>query len=579
MYTSYSLMTRFLQSFALLGLASLSLADGARAPFREVKGVHEFTGKMIVRPLQPDVLAKRGYSASRIATLHDRAMGRVAANRLRYYPEVDEIVVRLPRGMNESTYSEALMATGDYEYAVPNWRCFPVGPVTPNDPLLGNQWHHRVMESEAAWGIGRGTNNVTIAVVDTGVYTNHADLRRGIVPGYNSVTRLPQILGGQVEDLNGHGTHVAGDAAAQGNNAVGVVGEGWSFKIMPVRTSDDPSGGAEGDDIMAGARWAIENGAKVASASYSGVDDPTVGTTGTYIKARGGLFLYAAGNDNRNLSGFSYRDTIVVGASNPSDTKAGFSAYGRGVGLFAPGESILSTTRDGGYAYFSGTSMATPVANGACALIWSINPDLEPDEVQDILYSTCDQIGSSTIFGHGRVNLYQAALKASQSFTIGIHAKPQGVGTKVGRFLSGTLANIANGTGSGYKTASAFQSGIGSSTAVELTYRPNVKLSDLRVMEPTFKVNFDSGVGPTVQLYMYNYSTARYDLVKSTTLSLTATSATMSLRLDNLTGLMASNGTVKSVLRVFSPIGRRGSSGGPFTSTVKFGELHLRKKL
>lgn len=557
---------------------TLSFGNGANGPFVEKKGVQEFTGMMIVRPVQLDALAKRGLAPTEAKRVHQRALDRLRSMRLRYYSEVDEVIVRVPRGQTENTLSQQLMQTGDYEYASPNWMCYPLGQkVTPNDPMLGQQWHHTTMHSTEAWYIGKGLSNVTVAVVDTGVMTDHADLKRGIVSGYNSVDRKPQSEGGQVYDINGHGTHVAGDAAAQGNNGIGVVGAGWNFKIMPVRTSNSPGGGASTEDITAGARWAVEHGAKVASASYSGVDAPAVGTTGTYIKSIGGLFLYAAGNDARNLSGFSYKDTIVVGASNPSDARASFSAYGRGVGVFAPGESILSTTLGGGYDYFSGTSMATPVANGACALIWSINPSLEPDDVQEILYTTCDKIGDASIFSNGRINLYKAALKAKNFKSKVQDIGPSSIVTSIGQWLGGTLQDVKTGTGAGYRDSSFFNVNVGDSTLVETTFNMPANANGMEYLMPTFQVKATAGLNLTGQLFIYDNVAKRYALVKSVGLPRTGAYATLTTTVDtNFARFVGAANKVKVALRVLSPVGRRGEPGGAFTANLKFAQVRTK---
>ncbi|MEI8283219.1 MAG: S8 family serine peptidase, partial [Armatimonadota bacterium] len=371
-----------------LGFAMSAMAFPIQ--FTSKKGIQEFTGQMIARPLQTDDMLGKNWSLAAMLGQKTRIQDRFKLNTVRYHPETDEYVLKVPAGKDESTYATELLNTGDFQYVTPNWRLFPIN--TPNDPLYSQQWHHAVIKSPQAWNSWTGSNSFQVSFIDTGILKTHEDLSNLLLPGYNSVDRKTEAEGGDINDINGHGTHVAGCGAAAGNNGKGVSGVGWNFGIRFVRTSNDPSGGASLDDIMSGARWAVDHGSKTMSASYSGVDAPEVGVTGTYVKSKGGLFLYAAGNDNRDLSGFTYADTIVVGASDESDGKAGFSAYGKGVALFAPGTNILSTTFDGGYGRKSGTSMATPVCNGALATIWSVNPTLTPDEAQQILYTTCDTI-------------------------------------------------------------------------------------------------------------------------------------------------------------------------------------------
>jgi hypothetical protein len=259
--------------------------------------------------------------------------------------------------------------------------------------------------------------------VDSGIDKTHPDLASRLVPGYVSIVSKTEAQGGNVQDVNGHGTNCAGTAAAIGNNALGVAGAGWNFKIMPVRCSNSPDGSAPQSAILDGARWAAQSGARTISASFTGVDSAAVGTTGTFVKSKGGLFFYAAGNDNVNWTGFYYPDTVVVGASSFGDAKAGFSGYGNGVAVFAPGVNILTTFVGGGYGYNSGTSFATPLTNGVTALAWSVNPGLTPDQMQQILYSSTDRLGNTSlvypardsVFGFGRINAYKAVLAAQGS--------------------------------------------------------------------------------------------------------------------------------------------------------------------
>ncbi|MCH2112883.1 MAG: S8 family serine peptidase, partial [Planctomycetes bacterium] len=116
-------------------------------------------------------------------------------------------------------------------------------------------------------------------------------------------------------------------------------------------------------------------------------------------------------NSNTNHSSFDYPDTIVVGATDSSDQKPSWSSYGKAIDVASPGVSILSTVRGGGYQAWSGTSMATPIANGVAAMIFAVNPWFTPDQAQDRLYSSCDDIGApgeDDVHGHGRVNLRKA---------------------------------------------------------------------------------------------------------------------------------------------------------------------------
>lgn len=411
-------MKHFLIAVASVLLVASS-ADAQRglqrtfSDYREVKGVQEFTGTMIVKALSFDEAQSITGSFQGAVALRERAKARIAPFALRYEADIDWFIVQVPVGLSENQYRDFLLATGEYRLAEPNFLVFPCR--RPNDPQFGSQWHHQRMRSELAWDLWTGSSSLVVAVTDTGCDLNHPDLRDSYVSGYNAVDDRPQSQGGQVNDLNGHGTHVAGCAAAIGNNGIGVTGMGWNFKIMPIRVSNSSGGGATYEWLSRGARWAADNGAKTISASYSGVDSSVIEETGQYVRSRNALYLYAAGNEGRNLSGFDHRNVLVIGASNPSDGRPSWSNYGRGVDFFAPGEDIYATYNGGGYGSMSGTSMATPIANGVCAMIWSARPNLSPSAVEWVASITCKDLGppgNDDTWGWGRLDLYDAVRRA-----------------------------------------------------------------------------------------------------------------------------------------------------------------------
>lgn len=386
-------------------------ADPAEALFVEIPGGMEFTGELTVRPRQDMGTGRAGAARARLAGLV-----------LDYYHETDEYTIRVPdaygpRGVAENRFARELLATGDYQYVHPNWLCYPTS--TPNDTLFGSQWHLQMIEAQAAWNLVSANPSVVVAVTDSGILTTHEDLTNR-VPGFNAVDDLAEADGGRIDALNNHGTHVAGCAAPAVNNGVGVAGPGWGLGIMMIRVSNHSSGGALLDDITQGARWAIEHGAVSVSSSYTGVENPTVETTGAYIRSLGGVYLYAANNYNQNHSGWDHPSVIVVGASNESDAKADFSSYGRGVDVFAPGVAILSTIRNGGYKALDGTSMATPVANGVVGMMLAANPSLTPEHVERLLTRTCKDWGppgDDEANGWGRINMRRAIEAAVASVT------------------------------------------------------------------------------------------------------------------------------------------------------------------
>jgi subtilisin family serine protease len=190
----------------------------AQADFTEVRGEREFSGELIVRPLQTLDTAGRAAAVRRLAAWPGRRNERT-----------DEWVIGvgvgpMMPGTAENSVSAELMATGLFQYVCPNWTVYPCEQ--PNDPRYAEQWHHPMMQSAAAWDLHRAdaAGGVIIAVTDTGIVTHEDLLNR--VPGFNSASDLAEVDGGIMDDINGHGTHVAGCAAAAGNNGVGASGMG-----------------------------------------------------------------------------------------------------------------------------------------------------------------------------------------------------------------------------------------------------------------------------------------------------------------------------------------------------------------
>lgn len=378
-------------------LACATWAQDPQQIFTPQPGHLEFSGRMIARPVQDNPMAR----AAARAEVQDWI--------LREYPEVDELILYVPEGMDENSFAAQLMASGDWQYVHPDWICYPLE--IPNDSYFGNQWHHEMMQSSAAWDWMHSAPNRIAGWTDTGVDTDHPDLMNQLLPGYNAVDRLTEAQGGDIEDINGHGTLTGGAIGATGNNGEGVAGVVWDIQLLPVRVSNDPGGGAYLSDLEHGARWAVDNGATTISASYSGVEYSSVQTTGAYVRSMGGLYFYAADNYNQDHSSFDWADVVVVGASDWNDDKAWFSSYGTAIDMTAPGVDIWSPEMGGGYRGASGTSLSTPLANGVAALLWAANPFMDSLEAERRLYLACDDIGEpgeDDLHGHGRANLDKA---------------------------------------------------------------------------------------------------------------------------------------------------------------------------
>lgn len=510
---------------------------------------------MAVRPWSEVDWMRQGLTAAQARLRVQDAVGRLSAFSPKPVADTGEVLIRVPSGRNEDSMNSTLMASGLYQYATPDWRVFPLAK--PNDPLFSSQWHHVTMKSEKAWNHHTG-HTVKIAIVDTGVDLTHPDLAPNLLKGYNSVDKKAEVDGGQVMDINGHGTHCAGDAAAVSNNNRGVAGVGWNLKIIPIRTSNSPSGGAAVSDMMDGARWAVSQGAKVTSHSYSGVDDPQIQTTAQFVRTKGSLLFYAAGNDNRNLSGFDHADAIVVGASGPDDKKAGFSAYGKAIDVFAPGVGIVSTTLGGGYGGASGTSMACPVAAGAAGLIYSFNPKLTPAKVEQILSSTCVSMGSQDTYGWGRIDLERAMIATKASLSASQVLVPSTLKGADGAFVSGAIPDLAFQDTAFYVQ----QSGrvvSGESAGLEATFTVSQPSKVQNLIPIALANSSTTRFAPAAAIFLWNWTTGKYERIAEGPLSaFGSTTLTRTLSQQTSAKYLNASGQVRMLYRAYSA-DRRGT--------------------
>ncbi|MEM9380295.1 MAG: S8 family serine peptidase [Planctomycetota bacterium] len=382
--------------------------------FVEQPGLMEFTGVLCARPLQLDQAEEFGLTVAELQQRVTRARQALEAYEFRnYVAATDEYFVFVPEGQTESSAATRLLSTGGFDYVEPDWLVYPIA--CPDDTQFNQQWHHQAnrMQSCDAWDIETGDPSIVVAICDTGIFAGHSDLQLHRYEAYHVPSGRWENQGGPVNDIQGHGTLCVGTAAANGDNGNGVSGVGWNLGHRMMRVTDSSNGNASLSALTAGARTAVEAGDRVASVSYSGVTSGSVNTTGTYVRSLGSLLVWAAGNSSQTLSGNRDDDVIIVAATTSGDNLAGFSNRGSLVDLAAPGAGVRTTNRNGSYSNVSGTSFACPMVAGLCGLIWSRNPNLTPDEVEQILRDSCDDLGAPGVdntFGYGRINSNTAML-------------------------------------------------------------------------------------------------------------------------------------------------------------------------
>ncbi len=440
---------------ALLGLVSLSLLAGrpipatGSAPLAAEPASAYVPGEVLVAfkpgpggvPLSDAAKGSvlRPYGAVRDGTIYGDITAGVSADTMT--PGVaamlknDVDIVTVPEGQ-ELTVIRALSANPQVRYAEPNYVVH--ASATPNDPGYTSQWAYTKIQAPAAWDIVTGSTSVTIAIIDTGIDESHPDLAAKIVPGYDYIDN-----DSNPHDLNGHGTHVAGIAAAVSNNSVGVAGMSWGAKIMPLRVLD-ADGNGNTADVAAAIGWAEVMGAQIVNLSLGGTSGSQTLLDAVTSAHNAGLLVVAAmGNLNSVAPSYpaAYDQVVMaVSATDQGDLRAPYSNYGSDNDIAAPGGAMTMCHSPLGiystlptyavtlnsaptcnyfqqYDFMQGTSQATPFVSGLAALVWSMEPSFTPDQVEQTIETTAVDLGSpgwDQYFGWGRID----ALAAVESLLV-----------------------------------------------------------------------------------------------------------------------------------------------------------------
>ena len=370
---------------------------------------------------------------------------------------------------------KSLRGRSDVESADPNYVVKSLK--VPNDPYYAYQWHYSLINLPQAWDVTTGTpasGNVVVAVVDTGVFLNHADLTNallrdgaGKVVGYDFIRSITSSNDGDGIDDNPndpgdesgpassswHGTHVAGTMAASSNNGVGVAGVTWGAKIMPVRVIG--KGGGSSYDVIQGILYAagLPNDSGTLPTQRADVINLSLGCQNCYsaseqtvfnqVRAAGVIVVAAAGNENSGQPGYpaSYSGVVSVSAVAMDRSRAPYSNYGPNVDVAAPGGDTSKDSNGDGYAdgvlstlvganlstdyrFYQGTSMASPHVAGVVALMRAVYPGLTPAGFDALLASgalTSDlgAAGRDDVYGWGLIDAAKA-VQAAQSAATGV---------------------------------------------------------------------------------------------------------------------------------------------------------------
>jgi thermitase len=357
--------------------------------------VSDFSQERILVKFEP------GTSLPEAAEIHRQAGGQVKDT----IPGIGVQVVTVPKGQ-ATEKAKAYSAHPQVAYAEPDYIAEVVGE--PDDTYFDKQWGMQKVQAPEAWGITTGSASVSIAILDTGIDLDHPDLIDKIVDNVN-FTDSPTA-----DDVYGHGTHVAGIAAASTNNGIGVAGLSYDATIMNVKVLRDNGSGYH-SWIAAGIIWAADNGAEVINMSLGGGDSSQILEDAVnYAWSKGVVVVAAAGNNGNSFLCYpaGYANCIAVAATDRYDALASWSDYGDWVDVAAPGTGIYSALKGDSYGYKSGTSMASPHVAGLSALVFTTVNDINGngylnDEVRNRIETSCDDIGISGI-GSGRINAARA---------------------------------------------------------------------------------------------------------------------------------------------------------------------------
>lgn len=365
-----------------------------------------------------------GYAPGTAEAERDALIVAAGGRLVRRLPAISADLVAFPTAQvaSGSPAEEQLMgalAAGDaVSYVEPNYTYSINAPFTPNDQLLGQQYGWRQVDAYDGWGLARGNPAVVIAVVDSGVQLDHTDLQGKLVAGYDFVQN-----DGDPSDGAGHGTHVAGIAAAATNNGVGVAGACPECRVMPVRVISAAGTGFV-SDIAEGIVYAADNGAKVINLSLGGPGSSALEAAVNYAWAKGAFLTCAAGNAGTsaiaNAYPAAYAACFAVAATTSADARASFSNYGAWVEVAAPGDGIVSTYRDGSFGTLSGTSMAAPHVAGLAGLL--VSQGYSNSAIRTHICATADDIdGTGSSWSCGRIN-FERALGAGAPAALPVRA-------------------------------------------------------------------------------------------------------------------------------------------------------------
>jgi subtilisin family serine protease/PKD repeat protein/N-acetylneuraminic acid mutarotase len=332
-------------------------------------------------------------------------------------------ILELPSGSNVMGSVAAIVADPIVEWVEPDYKAFSVG--VPNDALYSEQWALEKINAPNAWDVTTGNPAVILALLDSGLDITHPDLSNRLWsnPGEIAGNGIDDDNNGFIDDVNGwnfvagtneisdddgHGTKVAGVAAAETNNLLGISGMCWNCRLMVVKVMQG-GGMLYYSDIARGLAYAAAKGAQVINLSLGGYSNSNMLREAIQAASLSTIIVAASGDDNSDAQFYpaAYPEVLAVGGTSVSDSRVAFSNYGDWVDLAAPAEDLMTTFVGGTYGLASGTSFAAPLVAGTAGLVWSQHPDWSPAMVRAQIINTARSIDDNGL-GNSRIDASSA---------------------------------------------------------------------------------------------------------------------------------------------------------------------------
>jgi subtilisin family serine protease len=373
----------------------------------------------------------------------DQALAGFGARKERIISQLGTLQIQVPEAAADQV-AAALSRSGlftfvERDYVAQAQQTAPTA-VTPNDPDFPSEWHLAKIQSPYAWSITTGTSGVILGIIDSGVDPNHPDLASKLVPGWNFLTGTSNTA-----DVQGHGTAVAGAAAASTNNGMGVSGVAWSNKIMPL-VAVDSTLYASYSNLASAITYAADNGVRIIVITAAGsTASSTLQSAVDYAWSKGAVIFASAGNNSTSAPYYpaACNHVVAVSATDQNDNLTSFSDYGSWIDLSAPGINIYTTELGGGYWVCWGTSFSAPIAASVAALALSRQPTLTNSALVSLMEQNADDIGAAgwdQYYGYGRVNAYRTVTAASSTSLSDITPPSVSISSPLsGSTVSGTI--------------------------------------------------------------------------------------------------------------------------------------------